>query len=267
MRINIIVATWNSDLVIRGLLSSLVNQKASPFALRLIIKDNESTDGTLETIHTYQSTLEGKGFEVIINNGLDSGIYSAWNLALKENSFNDKDLVLFIGSDDYFADDYFYLLSKEIINANLNVIFFSDIYIVDSKKIIKKCYNDGCHNYLQSFMSIPHPSVIMSFKALNDLEYFDENFKIAGDYDMVLRCFISEKYFFKKLNIKPSVYFSLNGVSSNPKTKLKTLREKLNVKLKNNLKFYYLLDWRTFKSFFSFCYLYMKLKLTAKYNQ
>lgn len=248
-RLNIIVATWNSSKTLRRFFESVIYQELD---IRVFIQDNCSKDETISICNDYIN-LENKKIELIVVSCEDSGIYSAWNKVLRQTSlFNKDDFIMFLGGDDYLEKDFSEKIQQQFYLLKENDVLYSDIFL---------CYDNGCkttkytpreaNKKIKSYMSFSHPSMIVNYKIFDKLCFFDERFKIAGDYDFTLRLCSIKNVNFIKLDSSPVVNFSYGGVSSNMKFRSKSLSEKLKVKIKNKVNFIFLFDIFSLKSLFS----------------
>lgn len=95
--LSVVIATYNSELVIQKCLESLVNQSYKSF--EVIIIDNASSDKTLEIaryiLNKFQVT-----FQIISEK--DSGVYDAFNKGI---DLSLGGWIYFLGSDDYLRND------------------------------------------------------------------------------------------------------------------------------------------------------------------
>lgn len=179
--ITVIVAVRNMAETMQDCIDSIMRQTYEN--KELIIIDGKSTDGTWDVIKKYRSNIKYSISES------DSGIYNAWNKALRVSS---GDWIYFMGADDYFYEDRvleklaekLLIVPKEINLAYSKAMLVglnkSEIFSVgESWSQIKKPFLNG--------VCFCHQSVIHRRSFFIKNGKFDESFKIAGDYEVLLR--------------------------------------------------------------------------------
>jgi glycosyltransferase involved in cell wall biosynthesis len=174
-QISIIISVLNGSKTLKRCLESIVNQDYNDW--ELIIIDGGSTDSTLDIIKNYSNILSYWVSEK------DTGIYNAWNKALRKSN---GEWICFIGSDDVLLPSS---LKKMSIVASENDVNFicSRVMMVDEsganvgaigKKWDFKKFNNG--------LGIVHCGAL-HHKYLFEKNVFDETYKIAGDFEFLLR--------------------------------------------------------------------------------
>jgi len=176
MTISVIIATYNCERTIQRCLSSIAAQTCPPY--EVIIVDGLSSDTTI------QLAKSNKVVTKLISE-TDSGIYDAWNTGL---SVAQGEWVMFLGADDVLdstaVEKYTsYLRVKKNINfvsarANLKDSKGSTVEVIGSYWNYRK---------MRRFMNVCHTSSITSLALLKQFGMFDCSYKIAGDYEFMLR--------------------------------------------------------------------------------
>jgi glycosyltransferase involved in cell wall biosynthesis len=217
--LSIIIATYNSEKTVQATLTSLLNQTYKNF--EVIIVDGASKDKTIDILKENESKFDALKIPYQWSSEKDAGIYDAWNKALKKVN---SSWIAFIGSDDTYyphaLENYINVMDK-----------FPDINYISSKvelineqnkilKIIGKAFN---YDQMSRYMTIGHVGSFHHIDLFNKFGNFDNDYKIAGDYEFFLRCdrFIKPGFIDKKL------VRMLNGGVSN---------QMVNAVLKENLK-------------------------------
>ena len=85
----------------------------------------------------------------------------------------------------------------------------------------------------QKYMSIPQPGTLHRRTLFAENGTFDESFRIAGDYEFLLRELIDGEAFFAEDIVIADM--AIGGVSSSPQGLLTTLRETRRAQLKHGL--------------------------------
>ena len=226
MKVSIITATYNSSKTIVDTLHSLESQSYKN--IEYIIVDGASKDNTLEVIEHNCSRVSR------IISEPDKGIYDALNKGIKAAT---GDIVGFLHSDDLFA----YPEAVEDIVAtfkkNKTQAVYGDLEYVskDDTSSIVRFWKSGDFSYgkLRNGWMPPHPTFYMKRDCYNSFGLFDLDFKIAADYDSLLRYLWTNNV---SLSYLPSVIIKMRvGGTSNRSLKNIYLKMKEDIKaLKNN---------------------------------
>jgi glycosyltransferase involved in cell wall biosynthesis len=181
---SIITVCYNSEKTIERTIRSVLNQTSSNF--EYIIVDGNSTDKTLEIIELYKEKFTEKAITYNWISEPDRGIYNAFNKGVKLSNGN---WVSFLGSDDYYIDDALELYSKTILSLKNNVDFvYSNVNILNNHdKIINKVNGIWSWTKFKRYMNIAHVGAFHNKEYFNKYGYFNEAYKIAGDYELLLR--------------------------------------------------------------------------------
>jgi glycosyltransferase involved in cell wall biosynthesis len=177
-----------------------------------IVVDGASTDGTAEFLNSHKEL-----FSVLISEP-DTGIYNAWNKALKHAR---GEWILFLGADDILADPEVLRDTEEFLKKTQasDGIVYGDLMLVsqkagkDRERLHIPPEKIGRRSFLDLIPSIPpHPAVFHNKKVFSDFS-FDESYRIAADSKLLLSVLAREK--------APVLYFpriinrmTVGGVSS-----------------------------------------------------
>jgi len=147
-----------------------------------IIIDGGSTDGTLEVIKRYTEK------RVNIVSEPDNGIYDALNKGIRQAS---GEVIGLLHSDDFYAHDRVIEKVADIFMKYNIDSCYGDLQYVDKNnpdKVIRywksSQYRHGKFKY--GWMP-PHPTFFVKKEIYNKYGYFNTNFKIAADYELMLR--------------------------------------------------------------------------------
>jgi glycosyltransferase involved in cell wall biosynthesis len=215
--ISIIIAVFNGANTLQQCIDSVVQQ--SYLNKELIIIDAGSTDGTVELL---QANNEHINYWV---SEPDKGIYSAWNKALVQAK---GEWIYFLGADDFFWNNQVLAqLAKHLIIIPTNIrVVYGQVMLLnkvgDNIYPIGKPWKKVKRSFMQ-VMSIPHQGIMHRHGLFEQHGMFDESFRIAGDYEFLLR----------ELKTGDAVFISdviisamrQGGISSNPENTLETMRE------------------------------------------
>lgn len=159
--------------------------------IEFIIVDGGSSDGTLDVIGRHKSHISK-----IISES-DSGIYNAMNKGLKCAG---GDIIFFLNSDDYFADNN--VLSDVIEcyrdDPDLEVLYGDQIRTDGNRwSYIKQPDHIGRRTLARR--TIQHQTIFVRHKVFNDIGGFDENLRIVSDYLWLLELFLVRKCRYKHI--------------------------------------------------------------------
>lgn len=251
--ISVVTIVFNDILGIEKTVKSVIYQTYKN--LEFIVIDGASTDGTLEIIKKYQSSIDFYLSEK------DEGIYDAMNKGI-ENCHGD--FAIFLNAGDVFAsNDTLSEVANKIIDENIAHFgraitvgdklswFFPPLTISSPEKA-----DIWSKKYLPNHQSIFFPR---SFYTTNK---YSTIFKISGDTEYKLR-YLKEKNNFIFLDISVSI-FRLGGVSnesSNLANIFLHFREGIIIS-----RLYYS-HWRRLKEYFNLMKLIVKYVLRVSFGK
>ena len=215
--ITIIVAVFNGSKTMQQCINSVAQQ--TYVNKELIIIDGGSLDGTVELLKSNQENIAYWISEP------DRGIYNAWNKGVSQAK---GEWICFLGADDYFWDAR--VLDQVVsqlatISPKINVAY-GQIMLLSSDD--EKLYALGkpwgvVKNRFKQLMSIPHPGLMHRASLFRKYGNFDEAFRIAGDYEFLLRELKSNDAMFMPNLI--TIGMRQGGVSSDPANAVEAMRE------------------------------------------
>jgi len=226
--ISLIIAVFNGAATLPRAISSVTGQTYAN--KELIIMDGGSIDGTVDIIAANNDQIsywESKP---------DSGVYNAWNKALSHAA---GEWIYFLGADDYLChrnvlnDIIPYLIKYE---SKTRIVYGRVNVVAENGKVIGS-YGDQWHRLRRRFkavMSIPHQGVF-HHRSLFELHgRFDESYRIAGDYEMLLRELkTNAARFVPSVQVANMQY---GGMSSSPLHSIHSLREIARSRKKNGVR-------------------------------
>ena len=182
LRFTIIVAVLNNKDSLERCIES-VNNQTYPYK-ELIIIDGGSTDGTVETLKNNDDKV------AYWESNSDRGIYHAWNKAL---NYARGEWICFLGADDYFWDNH--VLSNMvpyIIRAKscgIRVVYGRIARMNQAGQVIKFLGEpwEKIKWLMPHGMPLPHTGLMHHQSLFKTHGLFDETYRIAGDYEFLLR--------------------------------------------------------------------------------
>lgn len=188
MKISIITATYNSSFTILDCINSVNRQTYEN--IEHIIVDGLSTDNTLELIGSVPNRVK------TIISEKDFGIYDAMNKGIKCAT---GEIIAILNSDDLYSNNNIIdkVVDKFRTNSNLG-IFYGDLQYVKKDNLNKIVRNWLSLSYYDKFFEDgnvpPHPSVFVLKNVYNEVGYFNIKYKLAADYEFMLRAFKTTRY-------------------------------------------------------------------------
>lgn len=178
-KLSIITVTYNSERYLRETLNSVLRQKYNNY--EYIIVDGGSTDSTLEILAEYTLLFGGKMSYV---SEPDKGIYDAMNKGIMRTT---GDYIGIINSDDRYTPDCFRHVVKTLSESTeLPDVIYSDMNRIDENGNFCGVIA-GNAELLKRGMLVNHPTCFVSKKAYEKYGLFDLKYRIAADYDLMLR--------------------------------------------------------------------------------
>jgi len=180
MKISIITATFNCEDTIKDCINSVISQQYDN--IEHIIIDGASTDNTLDIVNSFSNKIA----KVISEP--DSGIYDALNKGIANAT---GDVIGLLHADDIFYNNNIIGEIVDVFTNNNTDSVYGDLQYVaksDTSKVIRY-WKSGEFNLgkLKKGWMPPHPTFFVKKEVYNKYGNFDTSFKIAADYDLILR--------------------------------------------------------------------------------
>ena len=181
MKISIVTPSFNSESTIRSTIESILSQSYQNWE-HLII-DGGSKDKTMEIVQEYVSQY-GNRLKCISEK--DKGIYDAMNKGIMMAT---GDLIGILNSDDFFT-------SNAILSVIANEIdefeaLFADVHYVNPDNLTQCVRYYSSRSFHPSKMKMglmpAHPSFYCRKAIYDEVGLFDIDFKVAADFDWMLR--------------------------------------------------------------------------------
>jgi glycosyltransferase len=180
MKISIITATYNSLKHLPAVLQSISSQSYP--TIEWIVVDGDSTDGTKEFIVENSGTITHWVSEA------DHGIYDALNKGIGMAS---GDIIGFLHSDDFFSSPTILEeIAHQFKNPDIDAVYGDLEYVssTDTNKRIRYWKSKAYHPTLLAQGWMPaHPTLFIKKEVYAKHGFFDLNYRIAADYDLMLR--------------------------------------------------------------------------------
>jgi glycosyltransferase involved in cell wall biosynthesis len=153
-----------------------------------IVIDGGSTDGTVEFIESHRGRIDYFSSEP------DDGLYDAFNKGIRAAT---GDIVGFLHADDLFAGPTVLSDLVGCMSQTDATLVYGDLRYVDRaqpERIIRH-WHSGVYSKRQLVWGWmpPHPTLFVNRALFLKVGLFDTQFRIAGDYDHILRLFSHEE--------------------------------------------------------------------------
>ncbi|HEX7017939.1 MAG TPA: glycosyltransferase family 2 protein [Patescibacteria group bacterium] len=192
----IVVPSYNQAQFISHTLSSLVSQKGD-FSLSVLVRDGKSTDGTLEILKSYGSSIEwvsqpDDGQTDAINQGI--AYFQQQSKKLRKRNL----IFAYLNSDDYYLPDALANVCQAFTNHPHQQWLVGDAVIVDEsgQEIHKSIrFYKQLWRALLSWRTllvlnpIPQPATFIRWTAVEKTGPFNVNLQYVMDYQYWLRLY------------------------------------------------------------------------------
>jgi glycosyltransferase involved in cell wall biosynthesis len=179
MKISVITVAFNSAKTVADTLTSVAMQ-THPDIEHLII-DGASSDGTVEIVRMHASA------QTRLISESDRGIYDAMNKGIALAS---GEVIGFLNSDDFYANASVLAKIADAFQDSAVDVCYGDLVYVsqDNSRVVRywksKPFAKG--DFAKGWCP-PHPTFFIRESALQRLGMFDLSFKLAADFEFMLR--------------------------------------------------------------------------------
>ena len=212
---SIITVCRNAEKTIEQTIQSVLGQTFQD--LEYIIIDGASNDNTMDIINRYR-----KKIDVVVSES-DSGIYDAMN---KGVALSKGEVIGIINSDDWYEPNTLELVAEKYNKCNKETIIHGLCKYYDEKK---EGMILGYHHDVLRRQSIAHPTCFVPKNIYKKIGIYDPGYKVAADYEFLLRCYLSEIQFIRIDRVLAN--FRIGGFSSENDGQ----SEGLNIQLKHGV--------------------------------
>lgn len=179
MLISIIIATFNADRTLKRCLDSIVPQLTDE--CELILVDGGSKDNTNEIINSY-------GDKIVVHiSEPDKGIYDAWNKGVK---ISRGEWCMFIGADDTLlsgALNYYITFVKKHKNEKIDFISAKIKSVKEDYTFLQYSGKLWSYKRCRINMDVTHSGSLTSKNYFKRVGLFNIDYKIVGDYELLMR--------------------------------------------------------------------------------
>lgn len=184
MKISIITVVFNGEATIARAIESVLSQKN--VEIEYIVIDGVSRDHTLAVIAPYQKQLTHLVSEK------DAGIYDAMNKGIKLAT---GDVIGLLNADDFYANP---LVLSTVIHQFSDPLLdavYGDLnyFRAENPNKVVRTYRSQKFkpDQLKRGLMPAHPTLFLRKKVYERYGLFDPDYKIAGDFEFIIRIFKS----------------------------------------------------------------------------
>lgn len=226
-KVSLITVSYNSEKTIRDTIESVLSQNHE--AIEYIIIDGGSTDSTLEIINSYKDRIK------IVVSEPDQGIYDAMNKGVRLSS---GDIIGVINSDDFYPNkEVISSVVEKFIQNPSSMLVLGAIDFVKTSDINTSVRKFTTRYFTPKLMRFgimpPHPAAFIKKSAYLKVGEYKLGYKIAADFDLLLRMLKVNRLPFSKLN-QVCVRMRLGGVSTEGVTSFQVISRELLQSLNEN---------------------------------
>lgn len=174
-KISVITVVYNGVKTIERTIQSVLGQSYKN--IEYIIIDGHSTDGTQQLVMKYIDSI------AYFVSEKDAGIYDAMNKGIECAT---GDYIIFINSDDSLAENALEQGARHLCDTV--DILYGDIYMVQEDGTETRMIGELKDIQDIIYRGICHQAVLASTRLLKE-NYFDIGYKIAADYDWLLKMY------------------------------------------------------------------------------
>ncbi len=175
--LSLVIPVFNARSTLQACLDSCFAQTYQ--AMEIIVIDGGSTDGSITLIEACQARL------AFWATAPDGGIYDAWNKGLRQAS---GEWIAFMGADDAWS-------APTSVEKLMSLACFPAVNLVTARLQKLAHAGVGAENFgepwstrgMRSRMIVAHAGMPHHRSLFDKFGPFDTDFKIAGDYDFLLR--------------------------------------------------------------------------------
>lgn len=206
MKISLLTVSFNSATTIKDTIESIRTQDHND--IEYIVVDGNSTDATVEILKANDTFISRWISEP------DKGIYDAMNKALRMAT---GEVVGILNSDDFYFNNQILSQVAEAFSDPTIDLVFGDLVFVDPmnlNKVVRKYSSANWHPDKFAWGYMPaHPTVFVRRKYYEEFGLFKIDYKIAADYELLIRFLFVHKLNYRYLPIT-MVKMRRGGVSS-----------------------------------------------------
>lgn len=249
MKISIITVCYNSEKTIEDTIKSVLCQTYDNYEYLII--DGKSKDNTLNIVKKYEKEFKDK---LKIISEKDKGLYDAMNKGIKMAT---GDIIGIINSDDVIANKNVFKHIAKNYNKSTDILYGNLIYCDSNLNMAVRDYISGKKG--GSAWCPAHPTMYIRKEVFERIGYYNLDYKVAADYDMMVRLNKSNCKF--QYLDEYMVLMRLGGVSNGFKGYINSFKDAYKILKINNVSFAFI---KTFNRCIKIAFQYIVTKFKQK---
>jgi glycosyltransferase involved in cell wall biosynthesis len=193
LKVSIITAVYNGQSSILETLDSVATQGYS--SIEHIIIDGASRDSTAALVRKSATRVAQFVSEP------DAGVYDAFNKGLRLAS---GDVIAFLNCGDTYVSTNVVSRMMDVLSLHGVQAAFADVLITDSRdydRVIRRYSSKKFSPQRMAYGLMPaHPSLFLRREVYERVGEYDTRYRIAGDFELCLRVFVTASTPYRYLN-------------------------------------------------------------------
>lgn len=214
MKFSIITVNYNDATGLEKTIKSVLSQTYAHFDF--VIIDGGSSDNSKAIIEQYQDKISYWVSEK------DSGVFNAMNKGIRAAK---GEFVIFMNAGDIFYDANVLQKADPVVTDEFAIYYGNNVKKGPTSERLKT-YPEKLHFSFFYSSSINHQSTFIKKSLFDDYFYYNEDYKIASDWEFFIYTICHQNVPYKYLNQTIAIY-DFTGISSNPKSSELFKKEKL----------------------------------------
>jgi len=205
-KVSVITINYNNAQGLQKTVDSVISQTFKDY--EFIVIDGCSTDGSVDIIKKNEGKISYWVSEK------DGGIYNAQNKGAKKAT---GEYCLFLNSGDCLAEE---TTLENVVKQLDKDIVYGDLWIENAKGERTKVGSPdvlGVYHFMIS--TLWHPCSLIKRSLFEKYGYYNESFKITGDYEFFIRVILKNKVSYRHISVPISI-FDTSGTSNRPENQL-----------------------------------------------
>ncbi|MEO8576091.1 MAG: glycosyltransferase family 2 protein [Gemmatimonadales bacterium] len=176
--ISVVTVVFNNVKHIEATIQAVASQTYA--SVEHIVIDGGSTDGTLDVLRRYDGKISYWMSEP------DAGIYEAMNKGIAEVSDPESYIVFANAGDNLYSSE---ALERVVEQGRGEDMLYGKMLLSDDN--ISAVVGKRVELSDLAFQTLCHPATFVRKKVFDGVGMFDTRYKIAADYDHIVRCFVA----------------------------------------------------------------------------
>ncbi len=204
MKISIVTPVYN-DVRVGRALDSILAQRLD-HEVETVVVDGGSTDGTIKTLERYRDRIS------VLICERDRGIFDAMNKGVKRAT---GDIIGILNADDRYSDENVLYDVMEAFHRQDTGACYGNLVYVNGKKSRVRYSKPGENRRFKWYLGWmpPHPTFFARRGVYERHGFFDTEFRIAGDYELMLRFLFKGRVKSAYID-RPLVYMATGGAAN-----------------------------------------------------